>query len=239
MAKSRFVRWLALASVSCSLAAGAAPATAQGTRAGRPFWTGDGTLYYQHGTTMLGPLAAFVALFAAIVDDDDDDDAAGVSLWYEECQCPRWGPHHGRPLFPFEAFQVGSSAGLFVTPQLTAGVRAVAQANGPDDRARSFWGVGPEVAFFPGSASCPLRPFVSCSRLYVRARLAHGAADGGRLAVRSCQFRTGLTWLGATGGFFVQGSYQSRPPDIRRGMPPTRSGWGAGMGLIVYPGACH
>jgi len=171
-------------------------------------------------------------LFSALVSDDEDADE--LSAWYaaDEPACWDVGADSNWPL---EAYQLGSSVGIFATPHVAAGARLVAQTNAPDDPVRSFWGIGPELTLYPGSASCPLRPFVSYGHLFVRSRMAHGRHADGTLATTSHQVRAGCSWLGPNGGFFFQASYQGRPVDGRHARVPTRSGWGAGMGLIVYP----
>jgi hypothetical protein len=220
------VGWL-----SCSAGLQPTAALAQGTRTGRPFVTGDGSLYYEHGATMLGPLAVFGILFAALLPDREEGNGADGD--YGEYG-PGWCETDAVPALALEAYQLGSSAAVFVTPHLAAGLRLVAQGNDRRDPVDRFWGFGPEVTAFPGPAASPLRPFLGLSGLYVRGRVAK-AVPSYRLTGALCQLRTGLSWLGAGGGFFVQASCQGRPMDRRHDLAQTRAGWGAGMGFVLYP----
>lgn len=200
------------------------------TDPGHAFVTGDGTLYYERAGHMLGPLAVFVVVFSALVTDDDED--------LDAC----WGAHdeqqsdvglYADSFFGLESVQAGSSAGLFVLPNLALGMRLAAQSNGGRDPVGGFWGVGPELSWYPGYGDNPLRPFISLSALYCRGRLA-GVEPDGLATGPSYQVRTGLSWLGEEAGFYVQASHQSTPLDQRHALAQTRSRWGAGMGVLLY-----
>jgi hypothetical protein len=211
---------------------GASPVAAYSGRTdpGRVFFSSDGSLYYHKGTAMLGPLGVFVLLFAALVSDDDEDYS---SDWETRDHGSGCCGMYGEPSFPLEAFQLGSSAGVFVTPNVAVGLRGVAQGNGREDPVRSFWGGGPELSWYPGNPWNPLRPFVSLSALFTRGRIAEVARErlvGGP----SYQVRTGLSFFGEGGGVFVQASHQTQPLDRQGSIAHTRSGWGAGMGVTFF-----
>ena len=208
------------------------PALVYGSAVDRGTWLVSGSANGHFGRDDWPELAETLLTMLILFVDDEDENCYGSDTYdYQHRHYP--SAVDDCPGISIPQSQFGFGVGYFVSSHLALGARSVYREDYRTNDIRRLWGTGPELVYFFGGSSDPVRPFLGASLLFTRgtdrktgARLADGT---------SFDIRAGVNIpFSDSAGFVLQTGYQSDHLPFPGGEPRTGRTVGIGLGLAVF-----